>query len=187
MIRAALLALLLLAAPALADEHDHGHNDGHEHHDDHDDHDHDDHDDHGHDDDDHHVAEIDGVRAVHAWANATAGSTVLVFVDIENGSEETVTLLGAQADIAASAQLVALENVGGELRYTPIPQMPIAAGTRIVLAPNGLAVQLSGLSDNLVQGGHFEVTLVFDGAELPIVVEIESASATQHSHAGHAH
>lgn len=179
MIRAVFFTLLLLAAPALADERDHDDENGHheEHHDD-DDHDH---------DDDHHVAEINGIRAVHAWTNATGGSVTLVFVEIENNSAETATLLGAQTGIAASAQLVGLENVGGELRYAPIPQMPVASGSRVVFAPNGLAIQLTGLSRSLAQGDHFEITLLLEDAELPVTVEIESVSATQHSHAGHAH
>lgn len=177
MVRAVFFYLLLLVAPALGSDHEQGENHGH-----HEDH----HDGHEHEDD-HHVAEAGGVRAVHAWTNATQASTILVFVDIENNSEEAVTLIGAQADIAASAQLVALENVAGELRYTAIPQLPIPANSKIVLAPNGLAVQLAGLSQGLEQDGRFVLTLVFEETELPVIVEVESASATQHSHVGHSH
>lgn len=160
MIRATLLALALLATPALAqDDHDH----------------------------DHHVAEAEGLRAVHAWANATTASTALVYTDLENASGHAVTLTGAEADIAASAQLVGLENAAGELRYVPIPEMPLPAGSEIVLAPNGLAIQLSGLTAPLIEGETFEIAFEFGDTHLSATVDIHSATATRHSHAGHQH
>lgn len=164
MIRAALVSLALLATPAFA--HD-DHAEDHEH--------------------DHHVAEAEGLRAIHAWANATTGSTALVYVELENTSDTDATLTGAHSDIAASAQLVGLENSGGQLTYTPLPLMPVPAGREIVLSPNGMAIQLTGLTQPLVEGDHFEIEFEFDGLHLDAVVEIESANATQHSHAGHQH
>lgn len=160
MIRAALFSLALIASPALAQ------------------------DDHAHDE---HVAEANGIRAIHAWANATDASGALVYVDIANGSDGLVTLIGAETEIAASAEIVGLENTGGELTYTAIPALPIPAGADMVFAPNGLAIALSGLTGALVEGNHFDLELEFEGFHLELEVEIESASATQHSHAGHNH
>ena len=158
MIRVTLFALALLATPAMAQ-------DGH----------------------DHHVAEADGLRAVHAWANATTASTALVYADLENTSGHAATLIGAEAEIAASAQLVGLENAAGELRYVPIPEMPIPAGSEIILSPNGLAIQLSGLTGPLIEGESFEIEFEFGDTHLHATVDIHSATATQHSHAGHQH
>jgi len=158
MIRVTLFALALLATPAMAQ-------DGH----------------------DHHVAEADGLRAVHAWANATTASTALVYADLENTSGHAATLIGAEAEIAASAQLVGLENAAGELRYVPIPEMPLPAGSEIVLAPNGLAIQLSGLTAPLIEGETFEIAFEFGDTHLSATVDIHSATATRHSHAGHQH
>lgn len=172
MIRIPLFALLfaVTAVWAVAQDPTAGH-DQHEDHDNHDD----------------HVAEAAGIRAIHGWTNATTGGSALVFVDIENRSDAVMTLLGAETDIAAGVELVALENVGGELRYTTIPQMPVAPGVKVVLAPNGLALRLDGLFGSLDEGGHFTVDLLLDDATLSVTIEIESADAMQHSHAGHSH
>ena len=158
MIRTIFLSLALLAVPALAQ-----------------------------DDHDHHVAEASGIRAVHAWANATDASSALVYVEIENASDRAVALTGAHTGIAQSAELVGLQNSGGELSYTAIPEMPLPAGSELVLSPNGLAIQLSGLTGPLVEGETFEIEFQFGDIHLPATVAIEPADATQHSHAGHQH
>lgn len=179
MIRAVLFSFALIASPAFAQE-DHAD----EHHEEHEDHD-----EHGHEDGEHdeHVAQANGVRAIHAWANATDASGALVYVDIENTSDALVTLTGAETDIAASAEIVGLENTGGELTFTAIPALPIPAGADMVFAPNGLAIALSGLTAPLAEGEHFNLELEFESFHLDLEVEIESTTATQHSHAGHNH
>lgn len=167
MIRACLIVLALLATTIMA-QGTYAHGEAHQDYDD-------------------HVVEADGVRATHAWTNATTGSTALVYVELENISESAVTLTGAETELAASAQLVGLENTGGELVYTVIPQMPVAAGSKMVLSPNGLAIRLEGLTAPLVHGEHFHIEIALGDVHLDTAVEIESATATQHSHAGHQH
>lgn len=178
MIRAVLVSLALLAAPALAQDDHAGHP---EHHQDHGD---DAHDEHNHDE---HVAQSDGLRAVHAWANATTGALALVYVELDNTSDADIALTGGEAAIAEAVHLVGLQNANGELSYAEIGQMPIAAGSQLVLSPNGLALQLSGLSQPLVEGETFEMEIAFGDTHLPTTVEIQSATATRHSHAGHQH
>lgn len=182
MIRAILLSLTLIATPAFAqDDHgDHESEYGEEHHDE----THGDHDDHGGED---HVSEADGVRAVHAWTNATRDGHAQVYVEIENTSDAEVRLLGAEAENAESAALVGFTLVDGEPSFVELPGMPIAAGGEVVLAPNGLAIDLEGLSADLEEGDSFEMELEFDFGHLDVVVAVESAGATQHSHAGHQH
>lgn len=159
MIRRIFLLTALLAAPAFAHDHDHAD----------------------------HVAEAEGIRAIHAWSNATTARSALVFVEIENLSDAPVTLTGAETAIAAQVELVGLQNRAGSLSYVAIPELPIAPGTRMVLAPNGVALQLGSLSAALTEGEHFDMELHFGETHLDITVEIESATATQHSHAGHQH
>lgn len=176
MIRAAFLSLALLATPAIAQEAHDDHAEEHGGHEEHGEHDHDE-----------HLTEAEGIRTLHAWANATDGSTALVYVEIENTSDADVTLTGGETEIAQSVELVGLQNSGGELSYTAIPEMPIAAGSEMVLSPNGLALQLNGLSEPLVEGEHFHIDIEFGDIHLDTSVEIQSATATQHSHAGHNH
>jgi len=158
MLRAILVSLALLASPAAAHE-DHAD----------------------------HLAEAGGLRAVHAWANATSGPEAMVYLDLSNVSDAPAVLTGAQSEIAASAGLVGLSNEGGRLRFEPIPQMPIPPGGAISLSPNGLAIRLDGLTRPLAEQDRFTVTLDLAGAPLPVTVEGHSATATRHSHAGHQH
>ncbi|MBM3604178.1 MAG: copper chaperone PCu(A)C [Alphaproteobacteria bacterium] len=166
MIRSLFLLLALGAAPVMAQDHqEHDHAPGH----------------------DHHLAEADGLRAVHAWTNATQASHALVYVDLENTSRSRVTLTGGASDISANMEIVGFENAGGELRYTVIPQMPVEAGSKVALSPNGLALRLEGLARPLNEGDTFMIRIEFSNTSLDAVVDVQSAKATQHSHAGHHH
>ncbi|WP_404403528.1 copper chaperone PCu(A)C [Pelagibacterium halotolerans] len=169
MIRAVLLSLALVATPSFAkDEPSKEHHTAHE-------------------EDDDHVSEGHGVRAVHAWTHATRDHHALVFVEIENNSNTEVTLVGGEAGNANSAALVGFALVDGEPDFVELPGMPIPAGGEVVLAPNGLAIKLDGLSGDLHEDESFEMELAFDFGHLDIVVAVETADASQHSHAGHQH
>jgi copper(I)-binding protein len=133
-----------------------------------------------------HLAELDGLRAVHAWTRATDGAETLVFVEIENEGETPVTLEGARAD-GLVATLVGFRMQDGEGGYETIPSMPVAPGRELHLEPDGLAIRLTGLTDPLAEGGEIEMELLTSLGALPIHVEVEAADATTHSHAGHSH
>lgn len=188
-----LAALLLIgtAMPGLADE-SHAHEDeahaeeahGHDEEHAHDDHAHDD---HAHDDDDH-LAEAAGLRLVHAWSRATDTDETLIFVEIENTGDSTRSLVGGGSPHAATAEVVGFRLVDGSPTYQPLPEVPIAPGAEMTLAPEGLALRLTGLDEALEEGGGLPVTFAFDdGLEIPVTAQIEASNATQHSHAGHMH
>lgn len=155
-----------------------GHSNGH---DDHAGHDHDDH------ENDSHLSELAGFRVIHGWTNATTQNGTLVFMDLENTRSETIVLTGAEADIAAQATLVGFRLVDGEPAYETLPSVPLAAGRKMALAPNGLAIELTGLSRDLHAGDHFDIELHTSLGHVEVHIDVEPAGATQHSHAGHAH
>jgi copper(I)-binding protein len=204
-----LIPLALLAAlagqPALAegDDHDadtaaehandeHGHEEEHGHDAEHghdDEHAHEE--DHAHEEetasDDAHLSTMGDVRLLHGWTRATGADTALVFVEIENTGTMPVTLTGGAAELAESAALVGFTLEDGTPVYSELPALPVAPGTEMVLAPQGVALRLDGLSRDLAEGDSFDLTLAFAEAEVELTVEVEAADATQHSHAGHAH
>jgi copper(I)-binding protein len=161
-IRAALLALLL-AAPAMA------------------------HDDHHHDDDVPHVFEAEGLRVVHPWAAATDGPEAMIYMEIENAGVAPARLLGASTEAAGEIGLVGHVLQDGEMVAMPLPELLLEPGTDTVLEPDGAAIRVIGLSAPLEEGHHLELTLITDGAAIPLMVAVEPAGARAHSHAGHAH
>ena len=179
-----LLLTGLMALPVFAGNHDEG-DTGHydeQHVDKHG------HDDKGsHNDEARHVSELEGLRALHAWTNATRDRNSHVYVELENIGTNTITLTGAHTDIAQTAQLTGFRLRDGEPYYEPIEAMPLDPSSTLVLSPNGLSIQLEGLSSALEEGEHFDVYLDTDVGRLALHVEVESASARQHGHAGHNH
>ncbi len=169
------------AADHAADD-DHGHEEEHAHEED-----------HAHDEveeaasDDAHLSTMGDVRLLHGWTRASSDDTALVFVEIENTGTDTVTLTGGAAELAENVALVGFRLEDGTAAYPELPALPIAPGTEMVLAPEGVALRLDDVARELTEGDSFEVTVAFAGAEVPLTVEVEAANATQHSHAGHAH
>lgn len=176
----ATLALCLFAAAAHASDDDHDHDD-HAH----DEHAHEDHDDHAGDSD--HKATFGEVTLLHAWTPETEGDEALVFFEIDNAGTTPVTLLGGETDIAATVELVGFQPTDGVPGYVPLPKLPIAAGAEMVLAPNGVALRLTGVTAHLHEGEAFELRIEFEAGEVEMLVQVEPEGATQHSHAGHNH
>ncbi len=176
------LALLLLTAPAFAQEAGPGDHAGEEMHED----DHAEGPDHAEGDADH-LAELEGLRLLHAWTNATTGDRAEVYLTIENTGDAEVYLTGASTGIAETARLVAQPmKATGEPEQ--IGTLPVPAGSEMDLEPGGVFIVLTGLTETLVEGGEFEVMLTLDPlGEVQVHVQVESEDARHHSHAGHAH
>lgn len=150
---------------------------------------HDEDEDHDHQRDEHadHKSSANGVTALHAWIQATSDKNALMFVEIENGSEKDVRIVGARTEIADKVALVGFQLTDGEADYVVLPAVPVKPGKELILAPNGLALRLTGLQQTLEEGDTFEIELQFDFGHLGMVAQVEATNATQHSHAGHQH
>ncbi|MEL7114093.1 MAG: copper chaperone PCu(A)C [Pseudomonadota bacterium] len=134
-----------------------------------------------------HVSVAAGVRIIHAWTRATDGDAALVFMDIENGSDGEVRLLGGAAEIATAVQLAAhdFRNPGDRV---DLEALPISEGQMFPLTPETVFLELRALSGPLTRGDGFEMHVILDPiGEVAIHVEVEASDASNHSHAGHAH
>lgn len=139
------------------------------------------------DDNDHHVSEANGLRIIHAWTPATSDGEALVFMEIENKSENDVVLKGGKSEIAGAVELVGFQMTDGSPAYDTLPLMPIKSGFKVTLAPKGVALRMTDLSKPLEKGNEFKTQVIFDNAALDIHVEVGDADARKHSHAGQAH
>ena len=140
-----------------------------------------------HDKEHSHLAVIDGVRILHGWTRATAGGSALIFMEIENTADHDVVLTGAEANDAASAELVGFVLKDGNPVYETLPSVPIKPGRELHLEPDSLAIRLNGLKRDLTEGDDLDIEVEFDIGHVEIEVEIGAADATRHSHAGHTH
>lgn len=186
MLRLFLTLLLLSSSPALAaDDHDHDEEAHAE--EGHDDHGHDDHDDHDEDDDDH-LAELEGVSILHAWTRAGRPGERDIYMEIANEGEVDVALAGGETHDGLEAVIIATRYGASGAEAVPLDSFPLAPGAEIDLTPEGLFLRVDGFPDNLEKGDTFEFHVEIEPiGEIEVVVEVEAADATQHSHAGHAH
>lgn len=176
------LALLLMTGPLAAQEADPEDHTAEEMPED----DHAEREDHADEDADH-LAELEGLRLLHAWTNATDGDTTQVYVTIENMGDAEVYLTGAATGIAEAARLVA-QPMEADGDPEQIGTLPLPAGSEMDLEPGGVFIELTGLTETLVEGGEFEVIVTLDPlGEVEVHVSVEAEDARQHSHAGHAH
>ena len=111
----------------------------------------------------------------------------IVFFEIENQSDSTAKLTGGFAENTTHLHLMAYPAKAGGAAVE-LPAIEVPAGVEFALEQGGVYLELDGVSFDLVEGEHFEITVFIEpfGA-LEVDVEIEAADAKQHSHAGHAH
>lgn len=134
-----------------------------------------------------HLSEMDGLRVLHVWVAATpAGSDALVYLEIENGSGAEAVLTGAMA-MDQALDLVGFSYGAAEETWTVLPGLPIPIGGNILLEPEGLALRWSSVPVDLLEGADLDIEIELGGRLLKAEVEIGTADATAHSHAGHSH
>lgn len=136
---------------------------------------------------DDHLSEVDGLRVLHAWTPATAGSEALIYMEIENASETLHTLTGAVTEEGLIAELVGFTYIDGVEGWQTLQGISIASGQHLNLAPRTIALRLSSVNAALSEGDEIKVSVNFGDLSLDVHVVVESKSAIDHSHAGHSH
>lgn len=139
-------------------------------------------------DDEAHLAEVEGVRVLHAWTNAGDGDTAQVYMEIENTGDEASNLASASAEGAEMVTFVASPvRAEGGVPET-LDGILLPPGVETVLEPRGLYVLLHDVAAPRAEGDELEMTLTFEPqGEVEVHVQVEAADATEHSHAGHSH
>ena len=138
--------------------------------------------------DEDHLAEVDGLRVLHAWTNAGSGDAAEIYMEIENTGDEPATLAEIDAPTAEMGTIVASSvRAEGGVPET-LDGLILAPGEATVLEPRGLHLLLSGLEAPREEGEALDLTLTFEPqGEVEVEVEVQAADATQHPHAGHSH
>ena len=141
--------------------------------------------DHGHDE---HVSEAAGVRIVHAWTPATGHDHARVYMEIENGSGDPVTITGGETEIGGAVALMGAPIKASESEAVALGEYTVPAGGDMALEPATMFLMIDGLTAPLAEGDAFHMHVMLEPVgEIEVEVAVEAEGATQHSHAGHSH
>lgn len=139
------------------------------------------------------------IRIEEAWARpGLSGGTSAVYFTLTHEGEQPVTLLGADADAAATVELhetVLSEGSGGAgqtMRMQRIDSLVVAPGETVKFVPGGLHVMLIGLQRRLAEGDEVQVTLQLEGRDpivfrAPVLTGGPAGIGHHHDHDHHHH
>ena len=115
-----------------------------------------------------------------AWARATPpGARVgAVYMDLFNPGNVAKTVVRVETAVARTAQIHRTINADGMLKMRSAMPLTIRAGQGVSLAPAEMHMMLMGLSQPLVVGSSFNVTLVLQLGEA-LTVEVKVGSPGQ--------
>jgi copper(I)-binding protein len=114
-----------------------------------------------------------GVSVRDAWARATppGAGVAAAYLTIVGGAQAD-RLVSATTARAGMTQIHVVTEAEGMARMRPVDGVDVPARTTVLLAPQGLHLMLMNLSQPLVAGERFRLTLAFAQAG-KIEVEVE--------------
>ncbi len=118
----------------------------------------------------------------HPWSRPTAAGipTGVAYLSITNNGPTPEVLLGAHSPAAARVELHQTLVSEGMARMRPLPQIEIAPGETVRIAPGGIHFMLFNLKAPLTLGDAVPLTLRFRNAgEIEIEIEVEARDAAQ--------
>ena len=115
------------------------------------------------------VAQADGHGGIHAtapWSRATGklAHSAVVYVTLENTGNASDRLVAASTPVAGRAELHTHIHDGNVMRMREVKSIEVGPHAKVRLQPGGLHVMLMGLTQPLVEGRSFPLTLNFEHA-----------------------
>lgn len=127
-----------------------------------------------------------GIHVADAWSRATppgldAGAAYFV---IHNNGGANDRLIGVSSPVAARAELHRTTTEGGLAQMRHATAVDVNSGERVLFAPGGRHVMLTGLKQPLREGDTFPLVLKFEKAgSVQIPVEVRGiAGMPRHDH-----
>ncbi len=134
-----------------------------------------------------HEYKTDTVTIDHPWSRGTPpgaqAAAVYMTLSAPVGADR---LLSAATPAAERVELHTHQVQDGVVRMRPVTAIEVSEGENTVLEPGGLHVMLLGLTEPLVEGEAFPMTLTFErGGDVEVSVAVEAIGATApHGHHG---
>ncbi|MEN8686992.1 MAG: copper chaperone PCu(A)C, partial [Desulfuromonadales bacterium] len=100
-----------------------------------------------------------------AWIRSIppSATTTAAFMIIHNTDSDDAVLISADCDIAETAQIHTMEQVGEIMKMKEVSELRIPANGQAVLAPKGYHIMLIGLVRPIQQGETIPLSLNFSG------------------------
>ena len=112
-------------------------------------------------------------------ATMDMGGTGAAYLTVRNEGE-TDRLLGGQTDKAEAVEVHEVVDEGGVMQMRPLADgLEIPAGGEVILEPGGYHLMLFGLTEDLVVGMTFDLTLRFERAGDVVVSVVVRRSAPE--------
>jgi hypothetical protein len=121
-----------------------------------------------------------GLRITAPVARATppGAKTAVVYLTIDNGSNDFERLLRASSPVAGGVALHQMAFEGGMMKMRAIPSLEINPGGRLELKPDGYHLMLIDLKQPLKVGDKFPLMLTFEhGGTIRVVAVVEDMGA----------
>lgn len=97
------------------------------------------------------------------------------YFKLHNGSNETITLVGASSNLYERVELHMSMEKDGMAHMHSVPKIDVAAGKDFEFAPSGYHLMLMKRKEPLEVGDEAVVTLEFEGRDaLPVTFEVVS-------------
>ena len=123
---------------------------------------------------------IGDISVQNAWSRASIGTgrPAVLYLEITNNGTKDDALLGLTTPAASMPMLHETTVTDGVAAMPHAASIPIPAGKTVALSPGGFHGMLMGLTDPLVEGQTFPITLTFEQAgNLDVTVDILSMRA----------
>jgi hypothetical protein len=116
-----------------------------------------------------------GLAASGAWSFAcAAGGDCGAFMTIANPADQPETLVAAESQVAARAELhTVVMNPGVGMAMQQVPSIPVPPAGAVDLKPGSFHVMLFGLNKELKAGDSYQLNLKFSsGGEKTVQVQV---------------
>jgi copper(I)-binding protein len=122
------------------------------------------------------------VKVEEIWARAASAGAeeAMVYMTIDNKTDEEDTLTDISTEAAGKAAIMEVTDKNGATEKNELKALVIPAKQSKVLKPHGGAyISLSGLRKSLSEGDRFPITLIFSKkGVVDTKVHVEAATAT---------
>lgn len=110
------------------------------------------------------AAQTGSVEVKDAWARATPAKAEngAAYVTVQSPTQDRLT--GASTPVAKKAELHEMTMEGGVMKMRPLAGIDLPAGQPVTLKPGAMHIMLLGLTQPLVAGQSFPLTLSFEKA-----------------------